>query len=584
MLCAIIVGTMNLDSETYSRNGKTYTRHLLRQSYRDETGKPQKKTIGNLSDCSPEEIEEIKAALVRARERRKGAAPPPSLRVSREDVKTISGPRYADLFALRETARHIGLLDAFGDSRPARLALWLVFAAVLGRRSRLSASRLACRVAVREIMGLSYFDENDLYEALDWLEDNHERIENELARRTGANADSLFLYDVTSSYFEGQQNELGEYGYNRDGKRGKKQIVVGLLCDVDGEPVSVETFPGNTQDTVTCLHRIADVKRRFDCERIVLVGDRGMIKTKQKEALAGNGWDFITAITKPQIGTLLKRGVIQMSMFDERVVEILDGTVRYVLRRNPVRAAEMAANVDDKLQKLRGKTRDAGQRLAQSPRAAAATALNRLRALAKKLKVSDFVSFQADGRDIAMEVNEAARAEHAALDGCYVIQTNITSADVLTAQQAHDRYKDLAKVEQDFRVMKTTFLDNRPIFAHKANRTRAHVFTTMLALKLSRNIERLLAPFEQELITILFDGKKQKKQVFTLQDVFEELGGVQLETLVIAGIKFPNIQQPGPVAVRILDILHINLTGQTSNAGARNKAAVATTGKRRTGK
>ena len=503
---------MNVDSETYTRNGNTYTRHLLRHSYRDESGKPRKKTLGNLSNCSPEEIEEIKAALVRARERRKGAAPPPSVRISREDVKTISGPRYADLFALRETARRIGLIDAFGDSRSARLALWLVFAAVLGSRSRLSASRLARRVAVREIMGLSYFDENDLYEALDWMEEHHERIENELARRTGANAQSLFLYDVTSSYFEGQQNELGEYGYNRDGKRGKKQIVVGLLCDVDGEPVSVETFPGNTQDTVTCLRRIADVKRRFDCERVVLVGDRGMIKTKQKEALAGNGWDFITAITKPQIGTLLKRGVIQMSMFDERVVEVIDGAVRYALRRNPVRAGEMAANVADKLQKLRDKTRDADRRLAQSPRATMPTALKNLSGLAAKLKVSSFVSFQADGRNIVMEVNKAARAEHTALDGCYVIQTNITDAGILTAQQAHDRYKDLAKVEQDFRVMKTVFLDNRPIFAHKANRTRAHVFTTMLALKLTRNIERALAPHEKELIAILFDGRKQKNR------------------------------------------------------------------------
>ena len=575
---------MNIDSESYTRNGKTYTRHLLRQSYRDENGKPQKKTICNLSDCSDIEIEEIKAALARARQRKKGMDPPGASPVSRQDITTVSGPRYADLFAIHEMARRIGLTDVFGDSCPGLRALWLVFAAMLGSRSRLSASRLARKVAVREIMGLSYFDEDDLYEALDWMEENHERIEDELARRTGAQARSLFLYDVTSSYFEGQQNEMGDYGYNRDGKKGKKQIVVGLLCDVDGEPVSVETFPGNTQDTVTCLSRIADIKRRFGCERIVLVGDRGMIKTKQKEALAGNGWDFITAITKAQIGTLLKRGVMQMSMFDERVVEVIDDAVRYVLRRNPVRAAEMAANVADKLQKLRDKTRAANQRLARSPRATVSTALNHLRAFAKKLKVCDFVSFQADGRDIAMEINEAARAKHTALDGCYVIQTNITSPDILTAQQAHDRYKDLAKIEQDFRVMKTTFLDNRPIFVNKANRTRAHVFTTMIALKLSRAIEHLLAPFETELITILFAGKEQKKQVFTLKDVLESLGSVQLETLIIAGTKFPNIQQPGPVAARILEILDIQLTGPTGAAGTRNTAAVATTGKRRTDK
>lgn len=567
---------MNVDSETYTRGGKTYTRHLLRHSYRDENGRPQKKTLCNLSHCSDAEIEELKAGLARARLRNKGIAVTPLSAASKQEVQTISGPQYADLFVLHGLARRIGLAGAFGSSRSARLALWLVFAALLGSRSRLSAARLARRVAAREIMGLSYFDEDDLYGALDWLEENHERIEDELARTPGADTRSVFLYDVTSSYFEGRQNELGEYGYNRDGKRGKKQIVVGLLCDVAGEPVGVETFRGNTQDTVTCLSRIAGIKRRFGCERIVLVGDRGMIKTKQKEALAANGWSYITAITKAQIGTLLKRGVIQMEMFDERIVEVVDGGARYVLRRNPERAREMTESVDDKLRKLRGKLLEANERLAQSPRAKTATALKNLVSLAARLKTGGFVSFRADGRALVMEVDETARAEHAALDGCYVIQTDITDSGVLTARQAHDRYKDLAKVERDFRTMKTTLLENRPIFVHKANRTRAHVFTTMLALKIARAIERAVSPFEKELLRLLFDGKEQKRQVFTIQDVLEELGRVQLETLVIAGQKIPNVQQPGPVAARILDILNIKLAGPSS-------ANVATAKKRRIG-
>ena len=569
---------MNVDSETYCRNGKTYTRHLLRHSYRDENGRPQKKTLSNLSNCSDVEIEEIKAALVRARLRKKGIVPAVATSVATiKEIETISGPQYADLFVLNELARRMGLTAAFGSSRPARLALWLVFAALLQSRSRLSAARLARRVAVREIMGLSWFDEDDLYESLDWLEENHERIENELARLPGAGTRSVFLYDVTSSYFEGQQNELGEYGYNRDGKRGKKQIVVGLLCDMAGEPIGVETFPGNTQDTVTCLSRIADIKRRFGCERIILVGDRGMIKTKQKEALVANGWSYITAITKAQIGTLLKRGVIQMEMFDERIVEIVDGSVRYAMRRNPERAREMAESVDDKLRKLRSKLLEANKRLAQRPRTKTAAALKKLTALSAKLKVSGFVTLSASDRELAMEVNKAARAERAALNGCYIIQTDIADPAILTAQQAHDRYKDLAKVERDFRTMKTTFLDNRPIFVHKAARTRAHVFTTMLALKLARTIERAASPFEKELLRTLFEGKEQKKQVFTLHDIFEELGRVQLETLVIAGQKIPKVQQPGPVAARILEILDIKLDDPPS-------ANVATAKNRRIGK
>jgi len=158
----------------------------------------------------------------------------------------------------------------------------------------------------------------------------------------------LFLYGVTSSYLEGQDNALGAYGYNRDGKKGKKQIVIGLLCDEHGAPISTEVFRGNTQDPATFASQVNKASQRFGCEHVTFVGDRGMIKSGQIRDLAQAGFHYITAITKPQIQTLLKAGVLQMDLFDAELCEVNDEGVRYVLRRNPLRADELAASRADK--------------------------------------------------------------------------------------------------------------------------------------------------------------------------------------------------------------------------------------------
>src|SRR5205807_3961670 len=193
------------------------------------------------------------------------------------------------------------------------------------------------------VLGLDAFDEDALYENLDWLAGAQARIEERLfAQRTKTTPVSLFLYDVTSSYLEGTQNAFAAFGYNRDGKKGKRQIVIGLLCDQDGHPVSIEVFPGNTQDPHTFAPQLAKVKTRFGVHEITFVGDRGMIKGQQIEDLAQQGFHYITAITKPQIEKLLRQGTLQMDLFDQELAEVLtDEGIRYVLRRNPVRAQEV---------------------------------------------------------------------------------------------------------------------------------------------------------------------------------------------------------------------------------------------------
>jgi len=210
---------------------------------------------------------------------------------------------------------------------------------VLDQGSRLSAVRLAGGCAVGAALGVVGFDENDLYANLDWLSDNQAEIERRLfVQRKAAFAPDVFLYDVTSTYLEGEHNAFAAFSYNRDRKSGKRQIVIGLLADADGRPLSIGVFAGNTSDVKTFSSQVSKAAARFGAERVTFVGDRGMIKAPQRAELGAAGFHYITAITKAQIDALIGAGVLQMDLFEETLAEVEGGDgARYVLRRNPAR-------------------------------------------------------------------------------------------------------------------------------------------------------------------------------------------------------------------------------------------------------
>ena len=331
---------MFIDDATFTRNGKTYRRVLLRNSYR-LNGQVRHDTLANLSHCSDDEIRAIKLAL-----KHKGQLS--QLGNLHAEISTQQGLAVGAVWVLHQLAQQLGLVKALGQSRPAKLALWLVLASVIAQGSRLSAVRLAQQHAVCDLLSLEAFNEDDLYQAMDWLDARQSTIEAALFSHryaTAGQTPTLYLYDVTSSYLEGEQNELGEYGYNRDGKKGKKQIVIGLLTDEEGWPITVEVFAGNTQDPKTFKAQIDKLVQRFGVKQVTLVGDRGMIKTTQINDLKDEGFHYLTAITKPQIEALLKMDILQWSMFDEDLVEVTTEEVRYIVRRNPQRAEELAAVV-----------------------------------------------------------------------------------------------------------------------------------------------------------------------------------------------------------------------------------------------
>ena len=310
--------------ENKSKSGKKiYRSILLRESYRED-GKVKQRTIANLSNCTPQEISAIKLAL----NHKDNLGVLGSLS---ESIELKEGLSVGAVWCVSQVARELGIEKSLGNDFQGKLAMWQVIARVINQGSRLSAVRLAQVHAAGEGLDLKRgFDENQ------------GEIEQKLFElRRGGKKPKLFLYDVTSSYLEGEQNYFGAHGYNRDGKKGKKQIVIGLLCDEDGEAVSTEVFSGNTQDTQTFAPQVRKIAERFGCKEVTVVGDRGMIKALQIEQLP-EGFHYITAITKPQIGALVNKGILQLGLFETELCEVKDDGVRYVLRRNPVRAEEMA--------------------------------------------------------------------------------------------------------------------------------------------------------------------------------------------------------------------------------------------------
>jgi hypothetical protein len=480
---------MYIDTSRITRGGKTYTRHLLRESYRAH-GKVLHRTIANVSHCSEAEIAALRLALRHKEDLE-------HLGTIQDALTLQQGLSFGAVWTVYHVARRLGIAQALGTTREGKLALWQVIARVIDQGSRLSAVRLAMAHAACDVLGLGSFDEDALYENLDWLAGTQALVEDRLfAQRTKTKPINLFLYDVTSSYLEGTQNELAAFGYNRDGKKGKMQIVIGLLCDEDGQPVSIEVFPGNTQDPHTVAAQVDKLKGRFGVTTITFVGDRGMLKSQQVEDLAQHGFHYITAITKPQIDKLLRTGTLQMDLFDQEVAEVLtDEGIRYVLRRNPMRAQEMRDSRHAKLATLQAQVAKQNQYLTDHPRANAQGALEKLVARAEKLRIADWIALTVVERALTLTIKEDAQTEAAKLDGCYVLKTDLTPAQA-PKELVHDRYKDLASVEHAFRTCKTAHLAVRPIFLRLEARTRAHAFVVMLAYQIIQYLASCWSAFD----------------------------------------------------------------------------------------
>ena len=497
---------MYLDTSTVrSAKGVAYSRTLLRTSFRVD-GKVRHRTLGNLPDCSEQEIHAIRLALKHKEQLaalltpQASTASPPDMEARSPDTPAASppagdtpaftqGPSVGAIAVLRGLAEYPGIVAALGDDREGRLALWQVIARALDQGSRLSAVRLARDLGAESILGLPSFDEDDLYANLAWLSERQEAIEDHLfTHRSASEKPSLYLYDVTSTYLEGQHNALAAFGFNRDGKRGKKQIVIGLLCDEHGVPVALEAFPGNTADPKTVSAQITKLRQRFNAHNITLVGDRGMLRGPQLKELSDAGLHYITAISKPQIETLLDSGTLQMDLFDQDLGEILAPSAV-----PPPPSAPPDPDI------ITGAGTGTGNGistyLAAHPRAKVSTAVRRLEQRLKSLGLSHWMSVHSQERTLTLSQDAEALEEESKLDGCYVLRTDL-SVEQASKETVHARYKSLGEVEQAFRRSKTVELEMRPVHVRKESSTRGHLLVVMLAYLLMQELGKRWAQLD----------------------------------------------------------------------------------------
>jgi len=474
---------------------------LLRESYRDENGRTQKRTLANLSKLPGEVVAALKAIL-------KGGtligAGPEELQIERS---LPHGHVAAALGMIRKIGLDRLILSTARDAEARRycdLVVAMMVDRLIAPRSKLGFVRAVdeetATTSLGEVLGLGKVKDREAYEALDWLLERQVRIENGLARRHLEDG-VLVLYDVSSSYFEGRHCPLAQYGHSRDHRSDRLQIVYGLLCTREGLPIAVEVFEGNTADPTTLKSQIDKLRSRFGIKRMVLVGDRGMITAARiRDDLKSSGLDWITCLRAPQIQALAQdHGPLQFSLFDERdLAEISSPDFpgeRLIVCRNRDLAAERARKreallvvTERELARIQAQVRRKGSHLHA--------------AVEIGLAVGEVVNAKKMAKHFALDIRDGhftwARkvdqiAAEAKLDGIYVIRTSVPAEDLGPAH-AVQAYKDLSRVERAFRSMKTVDLEIRPIRHWSADRVRAHVFLCMLAYHVEWHLRQVLAP------------------------------------------------------------------------------------------
>lgn len=558
------------------KQGKSYESVLLRESIRVGS-KVSSRTLAVLTKLPQWLINSIDSAIrsQRGDEPLSAGSTSPAESIAalnhipEAGLRIHQGESFGALWLLHSVAEKLGITKALGpkncpkhlrsdrDHDCSQIALWRVCARLLVPGiSLLGTTRLVSQTAARRLFAwCDSWDEDDLYEYHGtWLENRHIAIEKSLwrthQRRQGdsQSSENLFLYDVTSSYFEGICNVLSAFGYNRDLKSGKMQVVVGLLADSTGEPCAIKVYSGDTRDFATFGDALERTKTDFGCDCVVMVGDRGMIKSEQIASVKNGNDYYISALTKPQIQKLLRTNVFQIELFDESIAEVIDRETgeRFVLRRNPVRQEEMRLNRRERQKVVEKKLREAMTYLQERPRAKVEVQLRELQTWIKKLKLNKWLTVEKDPekpKAMRLVTDEQALKEEEKLDGCYAIRTNLNS-EQCSSETVHDRYKDLARVEEDFRTMKTAHLEIRPFYVIKEENTHAHALTCMLALK----IRRYLADAWKELN-------------LTVEECLEQLGHLSILEIENprTGEKSALLPEPTPLQKRLLSLAGVTL-------------------------
>jgi transposase len=487
-------------------------------------------------------------------------------------------------------------LDSIISSKPSRnrnLIMAMITARIINPASKLATARgfneETCSNSLGHLLNLKKAAEDELYLALDWLLENQEKIENQLAKihlQEGA----LVLYDVTSTYLEGTACELAKYGYNRDKKKGKTQIIFGLLCDVNGCPIAVEVFEGNTNDSSTIANQIEKVRTRFRIKNIVWVTDRGILTNSKINELVKSveGLDYITGLTKGQIKHLAEVKAIQLGLFDEvNLVEFTSEdypSERLIACRNPLIAEKNNGQREDLLSVAEEELNQIVTATKREKRALKGKEKIALRVgkIIKKYQVNKYYNLEIEENSFNYSRKEDLIAQEKALDGVYILRTSVKE-NVMSSKETVVAYKNLSQVESAFRCYKSIDLKVRPIYHYKGDRVKAHIFLCMLAYYVEWHLKEALAGLlfkdeetedkYQEIVRAVRSKSAQSKDrkkcndeglpVHSFRTLLEDLGTICLNKVECNFVKgkysFEIITRPTRLQQKALDLAGVSL-------------------------
>lgn len=547
-------GNLHLEIQTSRKNPVG----ILRTSFRDpSSGKIAHTQHGRITGCSLEQLKLLQAAF-------------------REQVRPINDPRafrilcskeYGASRALLQLAKDLGLHRVlYSRTEPwVECALAMIVGRIIYQGSKLSLCNQWANTSLWELCGIEGRPdvEDHCYLPLDRLLERQEAIQKKLVNKHLKNG-CLVLYDITSSYFEGEyaDSEIVQFGYNRDKKRGHEQVVIGLMCTAEGCPVGCEVFPGNTNDSTTVMSKITELREVYGLEKVVFVGDRGMVtKARLSELRDLDGLNTISALTHGQMRKLLERKVIETELFDEQsVVEVIDPEnkeERYCLCRNPVTRESERKN----RQRLIELTEAGLEQIADYKKKVTVEMLGaRVGKLLAKYKMGKFFEWSVDPdpeakssqeHRVKWSLKQDKITEEELLDGCYIVNTDVP-AESLATDEVVANYKALGNVERAFRSMKQVHLEMRPVYHKIDRRIKAHVFLCALSYYLQWHLMQRLKPLFET------DGEGKERR-WTVSNAVERLKQVCRNEVQADGVRFHQVTELDDEQRRIFDLLQVAL-------------------------
>lgn len=541
---------MYIEEIKKKQGNKIYKTILVRESYRDKDGKVKHSTIANLSKLPNEYVRQLKMQMKGEKGEFKLA-----------DLKNGSTYEYGASFALKALAKNIGLEEAiFSQKKQWREdVIAMITGRILFQGSKLKLINTFKDSALWELAGHTYGERPDVekncYLAMDELLSRKNRIERKLARKHLKNG-CIVLYDMTNFWLEGEyeESELAAYGKPKGGKVGYKQIAVGLLTNNEGCPIGVEVFKGSTSDQTTVLEQIKKISKKFGINEVIFTGDRGMLTQKRIDEIKETDFKTITALTHKELKSVVKKENIQLDLFDQmNITEIIDSDdneTRYMLCKNDSEKKKETETRERMIAKVKNLLiKKANVKKNRKPQKVAAS----IGRIFEKYRIEKFFNWTVGERgELTWDLKNSIIEAEKELDGCYVIKTD-ASKNTIDKEETVNCYRNLQKVEQAFKNMKTILLELRPIYHKTDERIKAHIFIVMLAYYLQWHAMQRLKPLFDS------DGVGKNKR-WTFENVILRLRSIQkIENLIHGHVVKTNISEPDDEQNQILDLLNVKL-------------------------